>query len=1368
MQNPSAREEAVCESHMRAGKKGVPLPKYTLALLGRVELSGRDRPIELPNKKLAGLLAYLACTTPEPQSREKLATLLWGSHFETQAQQNLRQALYRLRRALGEEALVSDRGEVRLAPGVFDCDVARFEALIGEGSPASLAAAADLYKGRLLADANILEEAWTNWVTGERRRLEGLALDALVRFGEIELAAGHPDKALATGHRALAINNLREDGHRLIVHALAAAGRRAEALRHYQNLVTLLKRELDTEPDAATNSLVAELGGMQPPRRSAAVGEIAEPALAQPDQPSIATLRFADTGANPEREGGDESPLAAPDQSSPAAAEASGSPERRQLTILVCNMVGSASFSGGLDPEDMHDLTAAFHRAIADVVARFDGFVAQYLGDGVRIYFGYPAAHELDAERAVRAGLAIVDAVGTLKAASDATLRARVGIATGLVVVGEQLRICDTRQHVAIGEAPTLAGHLQAAASPGEIVIAASTRRLVRKMFDCRALPAVEVNGQPIEAWQVRGETAGISRFEARREGALTPLAGRQEEIDLLRRRWDQAKAGEGRVVLLSGEPGIGKSRLAVALGERLAGEPNTRLRYFCSPQHTDSALSPIIGQMERAAALAHDDSPQARLDKLDAMLARTSTPIVDAALFAEMLSLPNDGRYPALELPPRQRRQKTLEAFIFQVEARTRQNPVLMIFEDAHWTDPTSLEALDRLLSRIATLRALLIVTSRPEFAPSWTGQPHVTVLTINRLAQREVGVMIDGLVGNRPLPASTRQDIIERTDGIPLFVEEMTKAVLEAESQGAAEPMTAAIPSPATVVPASLHASLMARLDRLGTAKEMAQIGAAIGREFSHALLGAVMRKPEAELAGALDRLIVAGLLFRQGMPPHATYLFKHALVQDAAYGTLLREPRRALHARIAEALESQFAEIAQSQPELLARHCTEAGLIEKASGLWGKAGQRSLERSALVEAAEQFMRALSQIEALPATPVLRREQIKLQVALLTPLIHIKGFAAPETKAAAERALLLIERAETLGEPPEDPLLLFSVLYGFWAANVLAFNGDAMRGLAAQFLALAEKQGAAIPRMVGHRLMGVSLMCTGDIAESRAHYDRAIALYDPVEHRPLATRFGNDTGVVVLGFRSWALWLLGHPAAALRDADDALDSARELGQAPTLMFALWLITIPHILCGNCSVATARLQEVFALADEKGASPWKAVAMALQGCALALTGEAAEAVHMISSGISAWRSTGSTVFAPLCLSYLATAYVDLGKFDDARRCIGEAMATTEALKETWFEAEVHRVAGEIALKSPEPDAAQAEAYFERALAVARQQSAKSLELRAAMSMARLWRDQGKRPQARDLLAQVYGWFTEGFDTHDLMEAKALLHALAW
>jgi predicted ATPase len=694
------------------------------------------------------------------------------------------------------------------------------------------------------------------------------------------------------------------------------------------------------------------------------------------------------------------------------------------------------------------------------------------------------------------------------------------------------------------------------------------------------------------------------------------------------------------------------------------------------------------------------------------------------------------------------------------------RQKPVLMIVEDAHWVDPTSLEVFGRTVDRIRTLPALLIVTFRPEFAPPWIGRPHVTALTINRLAQRDIDAMIDGVVGNKLLAASIRQDIIERTDGIPLFVEEMTKAVLEADSQGAAEYTAAAVPSPALAVPASLHASLMARLDRLGPAKKVAQIGAAIGREFSHALLAAVVHKPEAELGAALDRLMAAGLLFRQGVPPHASYLFKHALVQDAAYGTLLREQRRALHSRIAETLESQFADILESQPELLARHYTEAGLIEKAAGLWGRAGQRSLDSSALVEAAEQLTRALNQIATLPATPALHREQIKLQVALANALIHTKGYAAPAAKASFDQARSYIEQAEALGEPPEDPLLLFSVLFGCWNTKYVAFDGGVVCDLAAQFLALAEQQRAKVPRMIGHLLMGASLTYTGDIAEGRVHLDRAVALYYPMEHRPLATRFGQDIGVANLFNRSTALWLLGYAKAARMDTEHALNDARECGQATTLMYALSHTALLEY-SGDYATASAQADELAALAEEKGALLWKARGMVGRGRLLGLIGRAADAVQMISSGITAWRSTGATLNLPSWLSYLAAAHAELGQLDEAWRCIGEAMSAIETTKERWFEAEVNRIAGEVASKSLQTDTAKAERYFKRAIEVARAQQAKSWELRAAMSMARLWRDQGKREEARELLGPVYGSFTEGFDTLDLKEAKALLDQLA-
>ena len=645
--------------------------------------------------------------------------------------------------------------------------------------------------------------------------------------------------------------------------------------------------------------------------------------------------------------------------------------------------------------------------------------------------------------------------------------------------------------------------------------------------------------------------------------------------------------------------------------------------------------------------------------------------------------------------------------------------------------------------------------------------GRPHVTALTLNRLGERQIDDMIDRVIGNKPLPTNIRQDIVERTDGIPLFVEEMTKAVLEAEGEGAARQIAAAVPSSTLGVPASLHASLMARLDRLGSAKDVAQIGAAIGREFSYTLLAAVVAKPEAELQSALDRLMKAGLLFRQGVPPHATYLFKHGLVQDAAYSTMLREPRRALHARIAETIEDILADIAENRPEVLARHRTEAGQIERAAGLWAKAGQRSLAHSALVEAAEQFTRALNQIATLPTTQALRREEIRLQTALIAPYGHVKGFAAPETQAAVERAGLLIQQAEASGEPVEDPLLLFLVLYGLWVANFVSFNGVALCKLATQFLTLARQQKATAAVLIGHRLMGTSLICTGEIGQGREQLDRGIALYKPDEHRPLGTRFAVDIGLAILTSRSLALWMLGYPEAALADVDRALKKAREDKQAGELMHAVAFVSITLALCRKDEAAVALLDEVLELTTKSGAVFWKAFAMSMRGWFLGLANKPVDAVHMITSGITAFRSTGATVSMPSWLSILARAHADCGQFQDAWRCIGDAMNSVDASMEKWFEAELNRIAGEIALASSQPDAAKAEAFFERALAVARQQQAKSWELRASMSIARLWRDQGKPQQARELLAPVYGWFTEGFDTLDLKEAKALLDDLA-
>ena len=1056
-----------------------------------------------------------------------------------------------------------------------------------------------------------------------------------------------------------------------------------------------------------------------------------------------------------------------PSFATPVTPQPHDTAERRQVTVMFSDLVGSTALSARMDAEDLREIISAYQKCVAETVRRFSGFVAKYMGDGVLIYFGYPEAHEDDAERAVRAGLELIAAVSALKAPEP--LKIRIGIATGMVVVGDLIGSGEAQERGIVGETPNLAARLQGIAEPNMVVIAEGTRRLLGDLFELEDLGAKDLKGiaGPVRAWTALRPASVEGRFEALHGTGLTDLVGREEELELLLRRWSRAKNGEGQVVLLSGEPGIGKSRLTAALLERLAAEQHARRRYFCSPQHTDSAFYPIISQMERAARFLHDDTPTAKLDKLDAMLARNSTSKQDAALFADLLSLSNDGRHPTLELPPQQRRERTLEALTEQLVGLASQQPVLMIFEDVHWIDPTSLETLSQTVDRIKTLPVLLVVTFRPEFDAPWMGQSRVTSVTLNRLGERDVASMIDRVVGNKMLPPNIRQDIIERTDGVPLFVEEMTKAVLEAGGEGAAAEAVSMVPSPALAVPASLHASLMARLDRLGSTKEIAQIGSVIGREFSHALLAAVACKSESDLQSALDRLIEAGLLFRQGVPPHASYLFKHALVQDAAYGTLLREPRRALHARIAETLETHFSEIAENQPELLARHCSEAGQIEKAVSFWGKAGQRSLERSALVEAAEQLTPALAQIASLPDTPALRREQINLQVGLMNALMHIKGWSAPETKAATEQARLLIEQAEALGEPAEDPLLRFSVLWSFWVANFAAFKGDVVSELACDLLTLAEKQGASVPLMIGHRSTGLSLLHTGDIAPCRRHLDRAIALYDPTKHRPLAARFGGDIEVTILAYRSLASWVLGYPVSAQADAEHALSKARETGHAVTLMYALTHVSTTHFCCGDYTTANAEANELVALAGEKGSALWRAYGAMRQGFLAAVTDKAADAVQIITSATDTARSAGSTLWTPLNLSHLARAFSVLGKFDEARRCIDEAMTGVETTKERWWEAEINRVAGEIALLSPQPDAATAEEYFERALAIARKQQAKSWELRAAMSMARLWRDQGKREEARELLAPVYGWFTEGFDTLDLKEAQALLGELA-
>ena len=1029
--------------------------------------------------------------------------------------------------------------------------------------------------------------------------------------------------------------------------------------------------------------------------------------------------------------------------------------ERRHVTVMFCDLVGSTALSARMDPEDLRDVISAYQKCVTETVLRFGGFVAKYMGDGVLVYFGYPQAHEDDAERAVRAGLELIGAVSALK--PNAPLQTRVGIATGLVVVGDLIGSGEAQERGIVGETPNLAARLQALAEPNTVVIAEGTRKLLGNLFELDDLGPKDLKGiaGPVRAWGALRASSAEGRFEALHASGLTALVGREEELELLLRRWSRARTGEGQVVLLSGEAGIGKSRLTAALLERLSGEPHTRLRYFCSPQHTDSAFYPIIGQTERAAGFAYDEKPQTKLDKLDAMLAQFSTPIQDAALFAEMLSLPNAGRYPALELTPEQRRQRTLEALTAQLERLARQKPVLMIFEDVQWIDPTSLEVLGRTVDRIKTLQALLIVTYRHEFNAPWAGRSHVMSLALNRLGEREAAAIIALLVGNKELPADVMAEIVERTDGIPLFVEEMTKAVLEAEGEGEARRTVAAVPSPALAVPASLHASLMARLDRLGPAKEVAQIGAAISREFSHALLAAVARKPEAELSAALYRLIEAGLLSRQGVPPHATYLFKHALVQDAAYGTLLRSRRQELHVRVATTLKEYFADLVDRQPELLAHHLTGAEQVEQAADQWLKAGQFAAAHSAYTEAVNHFDRGLSLLGSLSDAQRDRLE-IELQLAKGVSLISAKGFSSAEAAKANARA-------QELSEKTGDIESLFVAIWGVWNFRRTS-DLNAARELSDKLLSLVEKNKNDGLRLEAHHTGWTTQFFRGELALAQEHCEKGRTLYDFEQHRTHAHIYGHDPGVCARTVGAWSDWLLGYPDRALARVNDGLALAERVNHPFSLALARVHASILHQFRRDSASVLQCAESAKTLAAEKRIA-LTLDPRVLRGWALLAPDGIEAAIASFRAALSDPARQGTIQYAPYSFALFSEVLCLTGNRDGGSDALRDAAVIAEQSGERWWDAEICRLRGLVALSGGE--VSESEAWLLKSLQTAQQQRAKSLELRAAMSLARLWRDQGKVQQARELLAPVYGWFTEGFDTLDLKNAKALLDELA-
>jgi class 3 adenylate cyclase/predicted ATPase len=1033
--------------------------------------------------------------------------------------------------------------------------------------------------------------------------------------------------------------------------------------------------------------------------------------------------------------------------------------ERRHLTVMICDLVGSTALSARLDPEDMRAVIDAYHAACARITRTYDGFLAEFRGDGILAYFGYPLAHEDDAERTVRAGLDIIAAVAQLETHAAEPLAVRIGIATGVVVVGDLSREGALREHAVVGDTPNLAARLQALAEPGTIVVAASTRRLLGDLFHLRDLGRHEVKGiaEPVGAWAVEGMSASESRFEAVRAARLTDFIGREDELDFLLARQRLAWKGEGQIVLISGEPGIGKSRLAAALAERIASEPHTRLRYQCSPYHTNSALRPFIAQFERAAGFKADDTTEQRLDKLEAALAIDASRIQDVApLFAALLSIPFGERYPLLALSPTQRRRRTLAALLDQFEGLARRQPILLSIEDAHWADATSLELLDLTVERVRQLPVLALFTFRPEFEPPWIGLPNVSTLTLGRLNRSNVQSMVARVTGGRPLPAEVTEEIVVKTDGNPLFVEELTKTVLEAGILVEdAEGYRLNGPLPPLAIPATLRDSLMARLDRLAPVKEIGQVGAAIGREFSYSLLRALVERDETALKNALAQLEDAELVFRRGDPPEAIYSFKHALVQEAAYENMLKSRRQVLHLRIAETLRDRFRTTAEAQPEVVAHHFTQAGLSEVAVEWWVKAGDRALDRSANNEAIAHLEKAISLAEGLADGPAQRLLRLRLQTTYGHALLHGRGHSQPETIAA-------FARARQLAAGIEDAVARFSAYYGMWMGSFVRADLAPMREVAALSLRDARHSPGSPAAGRALHVYGVTCWFQGDYAGARTHLEQALAAYDHERDHRLAPRFVFDDRVVTTGWLAVVVWALGEVDQGIHLLDSALSLARQSGHLPTIA---WVQAYRCRFAGICrkpGLARLHAEEVLRLAREHGLPMRLADGSFYNGwarwCAGDGDGEAA-----MREGLALWNEMHYRLFAPLTGTLLAECEAAAGRAEVGLATLDAQLAAIEQTGERWFDAEMHRVRGELLLKQRRPDVVAAEAAFMRAIEIARSQQTRIFELRASLSLAKLYQTTGRDHIASELLVPALVGFNVGPDVPDVEEAQRLL-----
>ena len=1034
-------------------------------------------------------------------------------------------------------------------------------------------------------------------------------------------------------------------------------------------------------------------------------------------------------------------------------------PERRQLSVMICNLIGVGALSSERDPEDLLAVMSAYQDRIKAVVAEHDGFISKFLGNEVVVYFGYPRAREDDAERAVRAGLAVIKDVAALRPQSQKPPQARVAIATGLVVIGDLNEVGISADHAAIGDVLPLAAGLVAVAEPGSLVISATTHRLIGALFDYSdpGLLTLKSVPDPVEAWQVRGESTATSRFEAL-HSEPTKLIGREEELALLWRRWNHVKTGEGRLALIYGEPGIGKSRLVFALQELMKEDTHHCLRFQCSPHRIQTAFYPVINQLEHAAGLSVDDSDATKLEKLEVLFASSSQNLTrDLALFAELLSIPSKAGLSVLSISPQRRKELILEQLVGQIVQLAAQKPVLIVLEDAHWVDPTTHELFDILIERIRALPVLLIITYRPEFVPPWLGQSHVTVLTLNRLGRSDNIAVIRQVAKGTDFPPVLLEKIVTRSDGVPLFIEEMTKSILQSDIPGDENGShVLADTLPLLDVPATLQALLVARLDRLASLRTVVQAGATLGREFAYPLIRAVCNLTDAELEPLSRQLVASELVDQHGVVPHAVYTFKHALLQDAAYGTMLKSQRVQVHARIVETFERQFPEMLERNPDVLAYHCTEAGIFGKAIDYWLKSTRKSLGRSAGIEAQAQLEKAVKLLPSIANHAARQQFEALIQVELGNTFVMTKGFASPDVATALTKARGLLDE-------DAHPIEALRVLGGLCNYHLIRSEAPKLLQLAQPFLRRRIDPHCA---MIGNYEVGTAYLHIGGFEDAERHLEKGFSLYDEESCHPVAFMAGTHVRSFSLVWLSLTYLYLGKLKLAMETIEAAVSDARSRHHPFTLVSALLASARLFNHTRNLPAAIAATDEGFAIATEQRSPYHISRANILKAVNVVEGGRAREGISMMDRALVEHRKTGANFQSSFNLSCLADAYARAGSYRQAIDFADQAIQEVERTGERWWAAEAQRVKGKIVLAANPADLRHAENCFRAALKSARNQKARFWELRAAHSLAVLWDTEGRTVEARKLLAPIYSEFDDGIDLPDLNDARRLLDRL--